>query len=80
MVGNQASRRFHAGDGVRQVDALAATLFTLALYIAIQGIQIQWTIVNQMTQLFGYADNTSLLSCSTTAVRELFQEGYLFYK
>jgi hypothetical protein len=51
MVGNHASRSFLVGIGVRLGDALSTTPFNLALHGAIQDIQIQGTVVNQMTQL-----------------------------
>jgi hypothetical protein len=54
---------------MRQVNALSATPFKLALNRAIQDIHIQGTTVNQMTQLFGYADDTALMSGSTADVR-----------
>jgi ATP-dependent Clp protease adapter protein ClpS len=58
---------------VRQGGALLATLFNLVLHRAIQDIQIQGTVVNWMTYLFDSADNITLMSHSTAAVRMLFQ-------
>jgi len=49
----------------RHCDTLSAALFNMALHREIQDIQIQGAMVNGMTQLFGYADDISLMSYST---------------
>jgi hypothetical protein len=83
MVGNQASQSFHVGAVVRQGDALLPALFNPVLHTSIQDFQILGTIVNQLAQLFGYADVTLLMSHSNAVLKELFQalerEGRILY-
>jgi hypothetical protein len=72
VTGNELSKSFDVTYGVRQGDALSATLFNLILLKVIQNIEVTGTIVNKSKQILGYEDDIVLVGRNITALWELF--------
>lgn len=72
MLGNKVGNAFEVKSGVRQGDALSATLFNVALHDAVKDATKNGTIVNKTWQLCAYADDLVLIARSETALKEAF--------
>jgi hypothetical protein len=71
VVGNQLSRSFAVTSGVRQGDALSATLFNLALHKVIKITGVYGTTVYKSKQACGYEDDSVLIGRNILALTEL---------
>jgi len=64
LVDGKISNPFVKGRGVRQGDGLSATLFNLVLHKAMKNLEKNNTILNRLTQIFGYADDILIIARS----------------
>lgn len=67
------TENFNINSGVRQGDALSASLFNIALERIIQRTNCRGTIRNKETQLVAYADDVVLISRSEESMAEVLQ-------
>jgi endonuclease/exonuclease/phosphatase family metal-dependent hydrolase len=72
-IGNRASREFRCTSGVKQGDALSATLFNIVLNAAMKDLSIRGSIVNRTKQVFAYADDIVLVSRNKQSLIEMFE-------
>ena len=74
MVDGRCGEEFELTRGVRQGDAMSATLFNLALHSAMDRIADNGHIVYKMRQVCAYADDITLIARNEKELRELFME------
>ena len=74
MVDGRCGEEFELTRGVRQGDAMSATLFNLALHSAMDRIADNGHIVYKMRQVCAYADDVALIARNEKELRELFME------
>jgi hypothetical protein len=71
IVDGKISAPFTIDKGVRQGDGLSATLFNLSLHKALNILEKNNTILNRLTQIWGYADDILLIARSLPALEVL---------
>lgn len=74
VLGRNKSRDFTVGTGVKQGDALSATLFNLALHYAINKIDFRGHIFKRTRQLGAYADDIVLVARNKNVLKDTFIE------
>jgi hypothetical protein len=74
IVDGKISTPFVIGIEVRQGDGLSATIFTLVLHKALKNLQQSNTILNRLTQIYGYADDIFVTARSLPALEALCVE------
>ena len=74
VLGRNKSRDFTVGTGVKQGDALSATLFILVLHYAINKIDFRGHIFKRTRQLGAYADDIVLVARNKNVLKDTFIE------
>lgn len=72
-IQGKSSRIISVGRGVRQGDALSATLFNLTLESAVRKVGLSGSIIYKLKQAHAYADDIVLIARNMTALTEMFQ-------
>lgn len=73
QVGEGETEEFDVNAGVRQGDALSATLFNLMIESMIRKTNCSGTIVNKETQVMAYADDVVILSRTEKNLIETYE-------
>lgn len=73
LVSGKVSHEFPITSGVRQGDALSATLFNLALHDVIRKLDINGDILHSTSQICAYADDVCLIARSLRTLKENFK-------
>ena len=71
LVGGKTGEHFHLQKGVRQGDALSATLFNLALQQAVDELNPTGHIIYKRQQVCAYADDILLMSRSVSGLKDM---------
>jgi sorting nexin-29 len=74
IVDGKISIPFGRSIGVRQGHGLSANLFSLVLRKALKNLQQNNTILNRLTQICGYADDTLVIARKLSALEALCTE------
>jgi hypothetical protein len=74
IVDGKICNPFVIGIGVRQGDGLSATLFNLILYKALKNLEQSNMILNRVTQVCGYADDSLVTARRLPALEALCVE------
>ena len=74
IVDGKISNPFDIGIRVRQGDGLSATLFNLVLHKALKKLEQSNRILNELTQICGYADDILVNARSFPALEALCVE------
>lgn len=74
MVGGRMGGDFAVESGVRQGDALSATLFNLVLHSAVRKLKLKGNIIYRLKQLCAYADDIALVARSKRSLDEMFTD------